>query len=240
MRNPQDMDKSPTRAMEKPVPLTSIRLVHPMQLNPNTGIQDVIIKKLIRVKPVTPLLDRNGAPLLNTKGKVKTRPLFTYPIDEETGKPIFQRHVDGFPDLIIPFPKPEPEIREDTIADTLRVDVEARTFVPTLFRPPIPTSVIDELRNKFSVFRTRHDPEYIEAKMEEDRQVQEKKQQIKLMRTPTQEVNRLERKLRRKKGKGVLTEEMLERIGKMMLQKRLQVLPLPRERSVFQAASVEA
>lgn len=54
--------------------------------------------------------------------------------------------------------------------DTSRVDVEASTFVASLGEPPMPSTVIDELRNKYSKFRTRHDPEYLRQKMLEDYQ----------------------------------------------------------------------
>ena len=84
----------------------------------------------------------------------------------------------------------------------------------------MPGSVIDELRNKYSIFRTRHDPEYIAAKMKEDEENEEKKKLIEKMRTPLQEINRLERKMKRAKGKGKLTDEMLERIGKVIATKR--------------------
>lgn len=54
--------------------------------------------------------------------------------------------------------------------DTSRVDIEASTFVASLKEPPMPSTVIDELRNKYSRFRTRHDPEYLREKMLEDYQ----------------------------------------------------------------------
>ena len=84
----------------------------------------------------------------------------------------------------------------------------------------MPGSVIDELRNNYSIFRTRHDPEYIEAKMKEDQEKEEKKRQIEEMWTPLKEVNRRARKLRKAKGKGKLTPKMLERIGRVIAKKR--------------------
>ncbi len=88
----------------------------------------------------------------------------------------------------------------------------------------MPMSVIDELRNKYSKFRTRHDPEYIAAKMEEDRQKEESKKLMRQMSTPLKEINRRERKLRKAKGKGVLTRPMLERIGEVIARKRAEAL----------------
>lgn len=120
----------------------------------------------------------------------------------------------------VPWPKKERKEQKDFASDTLRLEVEIRSFVPTLLRPPMPGSVIDELRNKFSKFRTRHDPEYIEAKIREDQEIEGKKRTIEEMRTPLKEINRRERKLRKVKGKGTLTKEMLERIGRVIAKKR--------------------
>ena len=116
--------------------------------------------------------------------------------------------------------KAEEEKVKDTPSDTLRLEVEQKSFVPTLLRPPMPTSVIDELRNKYSIFRTRHDPEYIEKKMKEEEEDEEKRKLIAKMRTPIKEINRLEKKMNKAKGKGKLTEEMFERIGQVIAEKR--------------------
>lgn len=192
MINEQDPDKRPIRTIEKPVPLTSVRLVYPLS-DPETGVtRDVIIKKLIN-------------------GKIWH--------DRHLNKTSWSRIVPGL-NIVIPWPKTEPKEHKDGPDDTLRIDVEEKTFVPSLLRPPMPGTVIDELRNKFSKFRTRHDPEYIEAKLAEDRAVEEKKKMAAEMRTPLKEINRQERKLRKAKGKGKLTSEMLERIGQVIAKKR--------------------
>lgn len=189
----QDPDQRPIRTVEKPVPFTSVRLVYPLS-DPNTGVtRDVIIKKL-----------------LNT----------SFFHDRHTGKVKWARVVPGL-NIAIPWPKIAPKEHKDGPEDTLRLDVEAKTFVPTLLRPPFPSTVIDELRNKFSKFRTRHDPEYIAKKVAEDEDAKAKKQMSVQMRTPLKEANRLERKIRRAKGKGKLTSEMLERIGQVIANKRM-------------------
>lgn len=193
MIDEQDPDKRPIRTIPKPVPFTSVRLVYPLS-DPETGVtRDVIIKKLVH------------------------GPIF---YDRHSGKTRYSRIVPGL-NIAIPWPKVLPKEHKDGPNDTLRADVEEKTFVPSLLRPPMPGSVIDELRNKYSKFRTRHDPEYIEAKMAEDRAAEEKKKKsAEKMRTPLKEANRLQRKLNRAKGKGKLTTEMLERIGKIIAQKR--------------------
>jgi len=189
--NNDEPDKRPVRSIEQPVPLNTVRLVHPLT-DDEGKTRDVIVKKLV-----------NG-------------PIWH---DRHTGATKWARLIPGL-NIPIPWPKQEPKEHKDFPCDTLRLDVEVKSFVPTLLRPPMPGSVIDELRNKYSIFRTRHDPEYIEAKMKEDQEKEEKKRQIEEMWTPLKEVNRRARKLRKAKGKGKLTPKMLERIGRVIAKKR--------------------
>ncbi|CAI7614710.1 unnamed protein product [Penicillium glandicola] len=81
--------------------------------------------------------------------------------------PRFTRYVSGL-DIEIPWPAEEEPVITDGDMDTTRMAVETSTFTPTLEQPPMPSTVIDELRNKYSRFRTRHDPEYLREKMKED------------------------------------------------------------------------
>ena len=120
----------------------------------------------------------------------------------------------------IPWPAKEPEKHEDYDDDTLRMEVETQTWVPTLLRPPMPSSVIDELRNKYSVFRIRHDEEYIAKKMAEDAETQRRKSMGAMMRTPIKELNRKERAEKRARGKPRLSEDALARIGEVMASKQ--------------------
>jgi large subunit ribosomal protein L24 len=192
MQTAQDADKRPIRSVEKPVPLNSVRLVFPLT-DATTGItRDVIVKKLV-----------------NTR--------FWH--DRYLGKTSWTRMIPGL-DMKVPWPEKERKEQKDFPSDTLRLEVETQSFVPTLLRPPMPGSVIDELRNKFSKFRTRHDPEYIEAKIREEQEIEAKKKSIEEMKTPLKEINRRERKLRKAKGKGTLTKEMLEKIGRVIVKKR--------------------
>lgn len=192
MQTAEESDKRPIRSMEKPVPFSSVRLVFPLN-DPATGTtRDVIVKKIV-----------NGG-IWHDRHLNQTR---------------WQRYIAGL-DIKIPWPKKEPKEYKDNPSDTLRLDVEVKSFVPTLLRPPMPGSVIDELRNKYSKFRTRHDLEYIEAKIKEDQEKELKKQSIKEMRTPLKEIHRRERKARKARGKGKLTEEMLERIGQVIAKKK--------------------
>jgi len=192
----EDSDKRPIRSVEKPVLLSSVRLVHKLT-DPETGItRDVIVKKL----------EATGV----------------Y-VNRHTGAH-FHRVIPGLGIKVPWHPFKKVFAGKEFPNDTARMDVEAKTFVPTLLRPPIPTTVINELRNKYSKFRTRHDPEYIEAKMAEDREKEERKKLAKQMRTPLKENNRKLRKLRKKLGKGTLTPEMLEKIGQIIANKKQLVL----------------
>ena len=139
--------------------------------------------------------------------------------DKQTGVRRWSRFIPGL-NVRIPWPKTKPREYKDHEVDTLRSDVEKRTWVPTLLTPPMPETVIDELRNKYSVFRHRHDEEYVAKKMAEDEEKAKKRGMLEMMRTPLKEANRGERKERKKKGKGTLTREMLMRIGEVMAKKR--------------------
>ncbi|KAG9243986.1 hypothetical protein BJ878DRAFT_94797 [Calycina marina] len=191
-----DEDKRLFRPMEQPVDISTVRLVYPLQKQ-GEEVKDVIVK--------------------NIKGKPTREELINYRM---TGKAEHRRYVAGTK-IELPWPRKEDEDFKDHPEDTLRIDVELPTFIPTLLRPPFPSSVIDELRNKFSAFRTRHNPEYIAAKMQEDKEKEAKKIQIKQMRTPLNEINRQERRLKKKMGKKqVLTPEMLQKLGAIMAQKK--------------------
>ncbi|KAH7040469.1 uncharacterized protein B0I36DRAFT_10797 [Microdochium trichocladiopsis] len=183
--------------LEFPLPISSVRLVYPVQ-NPTTGItKDVIINQLVATE---------------------------YVRDRVTGKERWTRTIPGL-SMAIPWPeKPPKEVKEHP-ADTLRIRVEQRTFIPTLLRPPMPESVLDELRGKYSRFRTRHEPEYIAAKEAEAQAAKERNATLMdSIRTPLQELHRHERAEKKKKGKPRLTLEMLEEIGKVIAKNRERTL----------------
>lgn len=196
-------------SVELGIPLIHVRLVHAL-VDPETGAKrDVIVQKI-------------------AMGNVFH--------DHHNGVTKWSRFIPGL-DIRIPWPKKTPTEQADQPPDTLRIDVEAKTWVPTLLRPPMPPSIIDELRNKYSVFRDRHDDEFIEAKMKED---EEKKARLRLetMTTPTMEAQRKEKKERRGMGKRArLTEEQLAKIGEVMARtKGLDLSSLPPVEDVAQTA----
>ncbi|KAG4438407.1 hypothetical protein IFR05_006113 [Cadophora sp. M221] len=192
MIGPEEPDQRPIRSIEQPVSLKSIRLVVPLT-NKKTGVRrDVIVKAISSSKPT---FDRDG-------------------------KARWRRFIPGV-NIKIPFPRGPPKDQpEDQPSDTLRMDVEAKTFVPSLLTPPMPRTVIDELRNRYSIFRTRHEPEYLEKKQKEEDEKLEKKNLAKKMRTPLNEANRKARKEKKKLGKGKLTPDMLEKIGQVIASRK--------------------
>ena len=188
--------RAPTMDFVEPaaaqIPISSVRLVHPLP-DPKTGVfRDVIIREL---KPVGILHDR------------------------PTRRVTFGRVVPG-ENVRIPWPKVAPKPRLEYEIDTKRAEVEERTFVPTLLRPPMPETILDELRGRYSKFRTRHEPEYIAKKEVEEAEKQAIKRSAKSMLLPVQELNRKQREERRARGQPELTEEMLEKIGEVIVKNR--------------------
>ncbi|CAI7642281.1 hypothetical protein N7533_008215 [Penicillium manginii] len=81
--------------------------------------------------------------------------------------PRYTRYITGL-DIEIPWPVEENPNYKDGEYDTLRFEVDQETWVPSLDNSPFPSSVLDELRNKYSRFRKRHDPEYVREKVLEE------------------------------------------------------------------------
>lgn len=186
------------------VPIQAVRLVHPLTDPVTKQTRDVIIKELV------PTGIRR---------------------DKPTGRMTWSRVVPGL-NIQIPWPRAfeEAEIKElegqhpEYPCDTLRINVEESTFVPTLLKPPMPAVVIDELRNRYSKFRTRHEDEYIQKKIAEERaEAREKKERsgkipVAAMMTPLQELHVKIREERKARGLPELTTSMLVRIGRVMAQ----------------------
>lgn len=106
--------------------------------------------------------------------------------------------------------------------DTRRISVEQRTFRPFLLRPPMPMTVIDELRNKFSKFRTRHEYEYTMRKQAEEAREQARTGVSKTMRTPLQELAQLRAKQKKLQEKE-LTRDQLAKIGEAIVQEQARI-----------------
>ncbi|KAJ0124927.1 kow motif containing protein [Diaporthe amygdali] len=185
-------------------PIQAVRLVHPLPDPVSGEIRDVVINELVA---------RN------------------YYKDKATGRETWSRVVPGL-NIEIPWPKAFEEAEkqemegtfEDHACDTLRIDAEEKTFVPTLLRPPMPTEVIDELRNRYSKFRTRHTDEYVAKKEAEEAEKLARRKMITTMRTPVQELNAKIKAEKRARGQPELTEDMLAKIGEVMARNRNRTL----------------
>ncbi|KAL8649373.1 MAG: hypothetical protein Q9226_005598 [Calogaya cf. arnoldii] len=196
----EDRPQPPVQTIEAPLPLSSVRLVTPVK-DPYTGnIRDVIVNKISVEKP--------------------HRYIANYIQPQKFKNSRAKRH-------LIPWPKKEKPQFEDHDDDTLRIDVEQETWVPTLLKTPMPSAVIDELRNKYSKFRTRHEDSYVEMKEDMDRKTKERESELRwgggtprAMLTPVQELNR-QRRIERKgvEEENKLTEEVLAGIGETMARK---------------------
>ncbi|KAL2355534.1 hypothetical protein BJ546DRAFT_875252 [Cryomyces antarcticus] len=198
----KDSNPSPTRPVDRPIPIGLVRLVYALP-DPKTSIpRDVIVEN------------------------IEPRNVFR---DRDTKEPIFDRVIPGL-EVSIPWPiKVKPD-DVDHPSDTLRITVEEQTWTPTLLRPPMPPSVIDELRNKYSAFRDRHDEEYIAKKMAEDEEAKAAKQMAKMMRTPLKELHAKRREeFRKGSAEGArpkkITQDMLAKIGEVIVAKRMGGLP---------------
>lgn len=188
-------DKRPVMSMPQPISIHDVRLVYALP-DPETRIpRDVVVAKLEAVNIKKPWERRHK--------------------EEEK----HDRRIAGT-NTMIPWPERTKPDEVDNDVDTLRITVEEKTFVPQLLSPPFPNSVIDELRNKYSVFRTRHDDDFIAQKVAQDEEAEEKRRSGVVMRTPLQELHAREREARKAQGKPELSEGMLAKLGEIIEAKR--------------------
>jgi large subunit ribosomal protein L24 len=205
LKNPNIRASDIPKQVSRPasLPISAIRLVHPLR-DPKTGqFRDVIIRELVPVG-VEP-----GNPLA-------IKPSFD---QWEYGKK-YDRMVPGL-NVCIPWPEPEVPEYETCEADTKYTPLERKTFVPTLLKPPMPAAVLDELRGRYSKFRTRHEPWYIAKKEAEAVEKKLLHSTIAEMRTPLQDFHRAQKAVRRARGQPELTDDMLEAIGRIMEKNKL-------------------
>lgn len=192
----EDNDSRPIVAFAMAMPLRDVKLVFPLP-DPETGIpRDVIIDRLV---PINRTMDRDKREL--TDG---------------------DRLIPGT-NTIIPWPpkeEPDPEDRDD---DTLRITVAEQTVRPVLLQPPMPLTVIDELRNKYSNFRTRHDWDYTRKKELEELKVEKRKELGRKMMTPMQQMRELKVRQGEEERQQELSEDQLARIGEVIAAEQAKV-----------------
>ncbi|KAF4451388.1 hypothetical protein F53441_5654 [Fusarium austroafricanum] len=188
-----------SRSQPMPLSIGSIRLVYPIT-NPETGItRDAIIHELKSIPP-------------NMKSPNMSLDRWEY------GNK-WDRIVPGI-NVVIPWPEVEAPEFETFEGDSIREKVEERSFYYNLLSPPMPETVIDELRNKFSKFRTRHEDWYVQQKEMEAAEKQARQESIKSMHTPLQEFHELQREKRAAEGEPELSAEMLEKLGAIIAQRK--------------------
>lgn len=192
----QENNSQPIMPMPFPIAIGDVRLVYPLP-DKETGIpQDVVIERLERVNEQWDAVKR-----VWDKG---------------------ERAIPGT-NTLIPWPETIPAEEIDHEDDTLRISVEEETFRPHLMFPPMPTTVIDELRNKYSKFRTRHDIEF-QQKMEAiDAREEKRKGLISTVRTPLQELADMRAKQKAAAEKQ-LTDEQLAKIGEVISSERVKFM----------------
>ncbi|KAL6714838.1 hypothetical protein ACLMJK_007098 [Lecanora helva] len=204
-----DPSSPPILSEPLPLPLSAVRLIHPLripaQLSPSGVLQppyyqDCIIQSLVRRPGHKGRWIANSERALGQWVRVPKNP-----------------HA----------PPTEEEEKKDHDIDTLRYQAEDETWTPTLLRAPMPAGVIDELRGKYSRFRTRHDPGYLEAKetkkLEREAYEQWAKSGGGMLTTPAKEARAREVYELKQRGKPELTESVLEKIGELMARKGVRM-----------------
>jgi large subunit ribosomal protein L24 len=177
-----------------PIPIEDVRLVYPLP-NEKTGIsQDVVVDRLERV-------NEQWDPV----------------------KRVWDRGERAIPgtSTLIPWPETVDTEEPDHDDDTLRISVEEETFRPHLMFPPMPMSVIDELRGKYSKFRTRHDPEFVQKMEAREAREEKRKGLLKTVRTPLQELADMRAK-QKAAAERQLTDEQLAKIGEVIVRERVK------------------
>lgn len=194
---------NPPAAVSMPLPIDAIRLVYPIT-NPDTGItRDVVIHQLKAVSP-------------NMQS-----PTMTFERWEYGNK--WDRVVPGI-NVVIPWPEVAAPKFVTTAADSVRDQVEERTFHYSLLSPPMPGSVLNELRNPFSKFRTRHEAWYIAKKEAEEAEKKARHDTLKSMRTPLDELHDKQRETKAAHPEPELTDEMLQKLGEIIARKKASAM----------------
>lgn len=132
-----------------------------------------------------------------------------------------KRYITGT-DTSIPYlPRPSPPERPEYDVDTLRIDVEEETWVPRLLAEPFPAGVIDELRGKYSRFRSRHEDAYL-AKLQEKEEATKRREEVDKTRmmSPMEEWAEIRRREAEAREEPVLDEGALAKIGRVMAKNK--------------------
>ena len=183
-------------SLELPISITDVRLVHRLTDETTGKDRDVIVK-----------IVRGGAPYIQQN--------VNSPLPRHT------RYIAG-EDIEIPWPQADITEYEAFEGDTTRYDVEARTWQPTVYGPPIPEvsgshDIFGELYQgeKYKRDRTWHEDEYVKTKVLEDARAEwyrERKMQGPLETWRDERLRRASERTARIKASGMSEEtEMLIR-----------------------------
>jgi large subunit ribosomal protein L24 len=187
-----DGDNTRITPVEVPLAYSDVRLVHTLT-DPITKRKRDVIVDTIKMGPVD--------------------------INKNTGERKWERYIAG-PYKRIEWPYDDAPEYDDHQDDTLRISVDEQTFVPTLLTPPMPLSVIDELRGKYSKYRTRHDEQYLAKQVEKEEALNARSNWESTMKMPVQLFHEKQKAEKEKRGEPQLTEDMLARIGEVMAANR--------------------
>ena len=191
----EDQDDRPIVPINIPIPWHHVKLVHAV---PDSAgkFKDVIVDRVEVRKPS------------KVRAKFKTRAGEDF---DERGK----RIIPGL-EHEIPWPMTETPEPEDCACDTLRIQVDLVTHRPDLPLPPMPISVVDELRNKYGRYRMRHDPEYIRKQELLEARKEGRSAMSRLVSTPMMELRARNTAERAEAAQRELSDEQLASIGEVM------------------------
>lgn len=227
------------------IPIQALRIVVPLP-DPDTGIlKDVVVKSMEVFLPESHenyVLEperyvEDTHPVTGKKVPRYIRPKRTNKLTEEARRkfdalpkegepyygdyysslPKFARFIEGL-DIAIPWPEAKPATYVDNDADTLRIEAETVTFEPSLKEMPMPPSVLDELRNRRSRTRTRHEDWYIEKKDEEAAREEWRKNTTLAM--PKELLRRAKIESKHKDAEKPATEKEERRLAEMIARAR--------------------
>jgi hypothetical protein len=195
------------------VPFEDIRLVYTIA-KPEGGLEQVIVEKM-RVRIVE---HGNYKELLRYIPGIDPPQNFvghygsmTSSRNRRLGYPIRDRSKDD---------KKDDEELTLYECDTQRLHTEADSWLPSLEQPPFDPSILDELRGKFSKFRIRHDEQFIQEKLEDDRRERLKKQSATLMQSPRATLLEAHSKSAKKSARIEPSSQTLVLLGRYMANHR--------------------
>ncbi|KAL9125923.1 MAG: hypothetical protein Q9217_004944 [Psora testacea] len=230
-RRPKTLDPNPPKRIHTPIPTSSLVPVRTL-INPYTNTrEDVligltpnqrIIADSLPIEPSDPF-----SPTATTRARASLAERRTK--RRENREKAAQRAG----------PEADRKEEKEHEIDTLRYEAEARTWTPSLLRAPMPGGVIEELRGKYSKFRTRHEPEYIQKIEQEARDKSEKDRWARegggMLVSPLKELSLKERMekeeatmLKKKTSKSedhMPPSSLLEKIGRQMASRGVVTSP---------------